>query len=360
MEAKRRETVAEYAAAWLELRKAAGVVMAADEKQWLETYVLPEIGALPLDAVRPIHVRGLLAKAVTAGRQRETVRKIRGVLARVFDAAWKAELVPENPVLRVVVPSEAPQDDRARTILTDEQVTAFLYGRASGRDGKAPRKDGETRLLELKVMAVCSRVLGGMRTAELNRWDWTMFPDRVNFAEVSIQRAKAKRGRTGKVQTFVVPDMMRPILRSWHEQHGSPEAGPVFPVTKGQRKGETRAARGTSCAARLRRELLRIGIRDHEVHHDTPTSKRVDWHSFRRAFATALAEGNVNEQRARMLASHGDANVHARYVQQTRAMRMIPDAAVPAIDARAMGGLGTAVSEPPGAPSRGSAHAPPS
>lgn len=347
IEAKRKELFSEYASTWVAQRIKVGVVMGPDEKQWLDAYVTPELGPLPLDAVRPIHIRAVLAKAMAHGLQRETLRKIRGVTARLFDAAWKSELVKENPVLRCVVPSEAAQDDRPRKILDDVQVLAFLNGRAASADGKKkPRKDAETRLLELKVMAVCSRVLGGMRTAELNRWDWSMFPDRIDFAEVKIQRAKAKRGRTGKVQTFVVPATMRPILRSWFEVHGSPEAGPVFPVTKGERKGELRSARGTSYAARLRRELWRVGVRDHDVHHDTPTSRKVDWHSFRRAFATSLAEGNVNEQRARLLSSHGDANVHARYVQQTRAMRIIPDAAVPVFDAKTIAGLVTAVSKP--------------
>jgi integrase len=342
-EVKRAETFAEYSKDWVERRKTAGVVMARDEKKYLTKYVLPEIGPLPLDDIRPVHVRGVLYNALTQGRARETLRKIRGVMGRIFDSAWKSELVKENPVLRVDVPDEAAQDDRPRRILTDEQVLAFLNARAVAQDGKKLRKDADVRLLELKVMAVCSRVLGGMRTAELNRWDWSMFPDRVDFAELKIQRAKAKRGRTGKVQTFIVPAQMRPILRAWHEQHGSPEAGPVFPVTKGARKGEARKERGTSYAARLRRELWRVGIREHDVHHDTPTSRRVDWHSFRRAFATSLAEAGVNEQRARLLSAHGDANVHARYVQQTRAMRMIPDAAVPALDASVITRLGSAV-----------------
>jgi hypothetical protein len=98
-------------------------------------------------------------------------------------------------------------------------------------------------------------------------------------------------------------------------------------------------------APKVARELWRVGVRDHDVHRDTPTSRKVDWHSFRRAFATSLAEGNVNEQRARLLSSHGDANVHARYVQQTKAMRIIPDAAVPAFD-KTIAGLVTAVSKP--------------
>ena len=63
-----------------------------------------------------------------------------------------------------------------------------------------------------------------------------------------------------------------------------------------------------------------MGIRDHEVRNDTPTSRKVDWHSFRRAFATALAEAGTNEQPARLLVAHGDASVYAKYVQQTRVL----------------------------------------
>jgi hypothetical protein len=76
-----------------------------------------------------------------------------------------------------------------------------------------------------------------------------------------------------------------------------------------------------------------MGIADHDVHHDTPASRRVDWHSFRRACASSLAEAGVNEQHARLLTAHGDANVHARYVQQTRAMQHIPAGAIPHLGA---------------------------
>ena len=82
--------------------------------------------------------------------------------------------------------------------------------------------------------------------------------------------------------------------------------------------------RGTSYAHRLRRDLWRLGIREHAVHNDTPMSKKVDWHSFRRAFATSLAEAGVNEQRAMMLTAHSDSRVHALYVQETAVMQAIP------------------------------------
>ena len=330
-EAVRVETVAEYASAWTAERKAAHVVMAADEEHLLATHVLPVIGGMALADVRPAFLRGILT-SVAAVRSHETTKKTRGVMLRLFDTAWKAEVIRENPVEKVDMPEHTRIDERQRKILTDEQVLAFLNGRPTGPDGKKPRKDAETRLLEIKVMAVCSRVLGGMRTSELNRWDWSMW-DRVDFAEVKIQRAKAKRGRTGKVQTLIVPEPMRPILRAWHLAHGTPDAGPVFPVTKGDRKGEYRSQRGISYAARLRRALWRMGIREHDVHNDTPTSRKVDWHSFRRAFATALAEAGTNEQTARLLVAHADANVHAKYVQQTKAMQVIPAAAIPQLGA---------------------------
>jgi integrase len=229
-------------------------------------------------------------------------------------------------------PEGARVDGRPRTILTDDEIRTFLEGRASGPGEKKPRKDAERRLHELKVMAVCSRVLGGLRTAEVNRWTWDMVVDPdaelQTYASVKVRRAKAKRGHQGKVQTFEVPGLMRPILRQWHEMQGCPVDGPVFPVTKGDRKGEQRSDRGTSYAARLRRELLRMGIKRQAIHKNTLISRCVDFHSFRRAFASSLAEVGVNEQRAMILTAHADSKTHALYVQSTAAMQAIPDGAV--------------------------------
>jgi len=62
---------------------------------------------------------------------------------------------------------------------------------------------------------------------------------------------------------------------------------------------------------------------------ETATTLPVDFHSFRRAFSTALAEAGVNVQHAMHLAAHSDPRVHVRYVMRTAAMRRIPDAALP-------------------------------
>jgi site-specific recombinase XerD len=343
--AKAVDTVRSAAADFVERRKAAGVVMADDEEHWLNEYSLKTIGELEVTKVRPRDIKVILEDAKPT-LSRESLRKLRGTLDRLFDWLWEAEVIAENPVKRTAVPDDARVDERARTMLTDPQVLVFLNGTASGPNGTKPRKSAERNLLELKVMAVCSRVLGGLRTAETNRWTWDLATDpeaaEQSFEMVRIRRAKAKRGREGKVQKFVVPEPMRPILRLWWESQGRPLSGPVFPVTKGARKGQHRVERGTSYAPRLRRELWRMGIRDLAIHKDTQTSKRVDWHSFRRAFATSLAEANVSEQRAMHLTAHADSKVHARYVLETQAMQIIPDAAVPLLPT-SLAGMVTAV-----------------
>ncbi len=312
--ALRAETFAEYAKAWLARRFTAGVVMAKDERNNLERHVFPHLGPLPLTVVRPVHVRAVLSKAAET-LSRETVRKIRGVVSRILGAAFREELIVENPVARVEVPTDTRADVRERTILTDDEIRLFLA---------SPLVD-----LELKVLSVCARVLGGMRTSELNRWAWTML-EREHFSEVTIRRAKAKRGIAGRVQRLTVPEPMRPILRVWWETQGTPESGPVFPSRRGPNKGGFKRPR-VGYAGRLRKALRRMGITRPEIHQDTELTRRADFHSFRRAFSTALAEAGVNVQTAMHLAAHSDPRVHALYVMQTGAMREVPASVVPVL-----------------------------
>jgi len=141
------------------------------------------------------------------------------------------------------------------------------------------------------------------------------------------------------------------LKRKWADRRADP-----FPVRVGKRAGDFRKL-GSSFAKALRRDLLRAGVRRHEctrppdapamkireaccpnmvhdpIFSDTATTLRVDFHSFRRAFSTALAETGVNAQTAMRLASHADEKTHMRYVMRTAAMRRIPETVVPKIAA---------------------------
>jgi integrase len=137
----------------------------------------------------------------------------------------RIEVLPANE-LPAGVPANAK---RQRVILTDDEVQRYLG--AEGLD------------LELKLLSLTSRTEGGMRTAELTRWDWTMI-DRDAFASCDILRAK-----TGDIQRLEIPEVLRPFLRVWHAKAEHPEAGPVSPVRRGQRRGEAKSARGTMGSA---------------------------------------------------------------------------------------------------------------
>jgi integrase len=344
------ERVKDYAEAWLGRRVDQGVVSVDNERRNLERWVLPAIGAMPLSDVRPLHVRAILESVATgtyetgkihvrSKRYRAaSVAKVRSALHLLFRSATEAGLIEHNPVAAVGTP-RTREVHKERAILTDEEFSRFVS--CAGVD------------LELRMLALVARCEGGMRAGDLNSWDWSMI-DRLHFAECFIPRAKTRRP-----QALAIPEALAPFLRGWWERAGKPENGPVFPVRCGKRAGDFRTACG-GFARRLRRDLFRAGVyrlppievpathpgmrsdlgkaaagtqpapnpRD-PLYYETATTLPVDWHSFRRAFASALAEAGVNVQQAMHLAAHSDPRVHARYVMRTAAMRKIPDAALP-------------------------------
>ena len=342
------ERVKDYAQAWHGKRQAQGVVMARHEWRYLETHALPAIGKRPLCDVTAAHVRGVLEDFTASTYQRpngpkrryrqQTIAHVRAAMHRLFDAAWREGIIESNPVDRVRTPT-LREVRKERAILTDDEFHAFIA---------SPLVD-----LELRMLSLVARCEGGMRAGDLNRWDWTQI-DRVHFAECIIPRAN-----TRTPQALAIPGALAPFLRAWWERAGRPESGPVFPVRQGPRAGEVRATSG-GFAKRLRRELFLAGIvrmlpveapatkpgtrtdlgkhaqgtqlapnpRD-PLYFETATTLPVDFHSFRRAFNTALAEAGVNVQHAMHLASHADTKTHMRYVMRTTAMRTIPDAALP-------------------------------
>jgi len=348
------ELVRDYADAWLKKRDERGVVSVNAERRILTLQALPSIGHLPLPDVRAPHVLAIL-EGVTgktykrAGKTRRyrgaSVAKLRALLYGLFRSAEAEGIVDHNPVAPVSSP-KTHEVRKERAILTDAEFSRFVA---------CPHVD-----LELRMLSLVARCEGGMRAGDLNAWDWTAI-DRVQFAECIIPRAKTK-----KPQRLAIPEALSPFLRAWWERAGKPESGPVFPARKGKRVGDFRKAAG-GFAKRLRRDLFRAGVyrmkpievpatrrgqrtdlakpvegtklapnpRD-PLYFETAATLPCDWHSFRRAFASALAGAGVNVQHAMHLAAHSDAKTHERYVMSTAAMRAIPGEAIPQLPA---GGL---------------------
>jgi hypothetical protein len=318
--AQRPDSVEEAARAWCEARKVRGVAMADTELGYFTHHVFPIIGAMPTVDVRRADIRRVLdaaatrkpAKSMSPTLSRETVTKIRAVMHRFFGSLETDEKIVTNPVRGVDVP-KARTDKRPRTLVLDGEYNALFA---------CPDISVET-----KVLALTARTLGGARTAECLRWDWSMI-DRATFEACTLPRAK-----TGDFQQLEIPEVLRPFLHAWWTQHDEPDAGPVFPITRGPRKGQARGK--TSFAARLRAALrkaltwAKMPIRP-ELFQDTPHRRKTDFHSRRREYVSALAASGANEQTAMALAHHSDSKVHRRY--QLAQIRRVPYQAVPQID----------------------------
>ena len=209
----------------------------------------------------------------------------------------------------------------------------------------------------IRMMALTSRCFGGMRTSDLHAWDWS------HVDTEQWQSAEAYRPKTDG------PEAPIELVRD-----DGPKSGPVFPVLKGERAGERHGKR--SHARELRAALWTAGVhrplpgfvealeklRGAEralvaagkserrkaradrlaadttartldaIQTDTPRSKAADFHSFRRAFNTALGAAGVNVQQAMALAGHKDARTHMIYVQLAqRGTLTMPTAALPAL-----------------------------
>ena len=275
--------MAELAKSYANRRQLEGVKSWKDEDRWLRLDVLPLIGSMAINEVRPAHVREVLESARERGRGRQSLIHIRGIMSRMFLTPWRDELIAENPVARVELP-RVREVKRARVILTDAEFVRCVTCDAVD--------------LELRVMAGAARVVGGMRTGDVHAWSWDAI-DLVDFARCVVPRVK-----TGQPQALVVPEVGRVVLKAWWLSKGEPKEGPVFPARRGKRAGQHKLK--ASHAHRLRKALLIAGVDRPEVHTDTDSTKRADFHSFRRAFSTALADAGANVQLASRLAGHAD------------------------------------------------------
>ena len=367
-EAKRVETFTEAAERIVEQQGETGMKTWAERLSRLRRYALPHIGHLPIDRVRPPQVLEVLNEAHKAGLEKQGVVHVRNDVSSVFLQLWREELVAENLVKRVKLPKNLKVDGRARVILSDDECTAFF---ASSDVAE-----------HVRLMALASRCFGGLRTSDLHAWDWShVKTDTWESSKVYRPKTDDEHGATELVEQRI-PDMLAEPLKAWwrrwkkrEDTTDGPLSGPVFPVMKGARAGERQGKR--SHARELRNALWHLGIvrplagfdeafarlevaRGHlasaqadpkqkgtlralraevqrlddeararcALQSNTERTKCVDFHSFRRAYNTALANAGVNAQTAMRLAGHSQMRTHMRYVMSVEILET-PEAALP-------------------------------
>jgi integrase len=352
-EAARAETVREAAERIVDRQRDNGLGTWRDRRARLRAYVFEPIGQLPVGDVKAGHVREVLDAAHAAGKSKQTLQHIRNDLLGIFGELWRDEVIESNPVERVKIPDGAKVEERRRVLLSDLEFDRFMA---------SPDVDAE-----LHTMAFASRSLGGMRTSDLHAWDWSHI-DTLNWSDAHVPRPKTKRHR-GRKQERLSLGVLARVLQAWWSSHGRPSAGPVFPCRRGPRAGMPKVR--MSYAEPLRNALWAAGVhrpmagfgpaferwqvllaaaeRDRKVIAAAEEQARalcliqsgsndflpLDFHSFRRAYNTALADEGVNVQEAMALAGHRSPTTHMVYVDLAqRTALAAPAAALPALPAR--------------------------
>lgn len=279
------------------------------ERRFFELVWKPELGDRTFDSVLVEEIEEVLDKMadgkimppprrpghVPDPYGYQSIKHAKDTLARIWKGAMRARLAVRNDPQLAEMP-DIERETKARAILTDAEAVQLL---------EHPAVDAE-----IKVLFLLSRTVGGLRSGDLNSLDWQAFSP--GFQVCTFVRRKTRK-KIHLPEHHVVPEAVRAFLDVWHERHGRPASGPVFPVRRGPRAGQAKKAGNMSYADRLRRELLKAGVTRRELHHETPTTLPCDFHSTRRAFATAGVGAGMTEQQIMSVGGWSDSKLVTRY-----------------------------------------------
>lgn len=213
-------SIAEYARKWCDEREKRGVDSAASEKARLEKYVLPEIGKLQLEELRPRHVAALVYKLrALSGDEMiapRTIHHIVNTIHTLYESALMDELVwGENPVKLKpgVLPKKVDADPEWRS-------QATFYTKEILKLISDPIIPVERRV------QYAIKALTGMRHGEVAALCWRHIDElaeplwKINVVQAwSTTKKKIKRTKTEECRAVPVHPTLQAILIAWRDTH---------------------------------------------------------------------------------------------------------------------------------------------
>jgi integrase len=195
-----RLTVAEYTKSWLAKREALHHASHKDESCRLKKHMLPRLGQMWLDEVRPRHVRDFVLDLRGGPLAPRTIHHVYQTTALLFRTAVVDELIDNTPCVlaRGVLPKKADKDPawRAGAIYTRDEVERLI---------------SDPRIPEDRRVLYALKGTAGLRHGEAAGLRWRQYDD---LAEPlgAINLAKTKTGVPRRVP--VHPTLAR-ILEEW-------------------------------------------------------------------------------------------------------------------------------------------------
>jgi integrase len=196
-------TVAGYAERWVADRKQLGLVSACDDDTRLKLHAFRFIGEMPLEDVRPRHLRDMVLairkEAVMAPR---SIRKVYATVVTMFRTAVADELIPFTPCVlaKGILPKNIDRDPsfRANAIFTREEVQTLI---------------SDVRILEDRRVIYAMKALAALRHSEASGLLWRQYDTEADpLGALNLERTKTQVPRRVPVHQTLAR-----ILRDWRE-----------------------------------------------------------------------------------------------------------------------------------------------
>lgn len=344
-----RETFEDAATRLVDAVEKTNPVLARDRRTRLRQFAYPHIGAIAVADLTMPTLFGVLESMATDGYCESTIHHMRTDFSRICSKLVLEGAIEHNCARGMQLPDEMVVDDRIPCVLTDEETI------------RLQKERGFTA--EIDMLSLVSRYLGGQRTSDLHAFDWSGV-DTVSWKTARVRRPKTetrKRKRRGQKRAtrayewvlHEIPARVIEPLKAWWQKQGSPKEGPVFPLRRGRNAGQRKTGSGICYSEPLREIVwgagihrplpgyesamgderrkfcsLQVGI-DRETSERTglPEMRPLEFHSWRRAYVTALSRAGVGHLEAMALSGHTDVATHAGYYAPT--VLAAPAAALP-------------------------------
>jgi integrase len=195
--------VADYANRWVEDRKQLGLATASDDLARLRLHVLPTLGGMALEDVRPRQIRDLVLalrkQAVLAPR---SIRHVYAVAACMFRTAVADELIPFTPCVlaKGILPKNIDKDAsfRANAIFTRDEAQTLI---------------SDIRILEDRRVLYALKVLAALRHSEASGLRWRQYDTALEpLGALNLEKTKTQVPRRVPVH----PTLAR-ILLDWRD-----------------------------------------------------------------------------------------------------------------------------------------------
>ena len=198
-------TVERFAKNWIADRKAVGVTDWANDERRLKLHVLPHIGAMAIDEVRPRHLANLMRDVRTRLAPR-TVRNVYSVVRALFRDAVLADLTEQTPAIlgkyQLGTVEDADPEWRATAIYTRGEVEQLI---------------SDDRLTVDQNVWYALQALAGLRPGEAAPLRWKHYDTdleplgRLIIANSNLRR----RTKSGVVRYVPVHPTLAAMLAEW-------------------------------------------------------------------------------------------------------------------------------------------------